>query len=254
MPSSKNTNSNLTHQEQTEKFHFDELADNYDNNYGYKGKFFEYKKNKKLKRLKNLVRNKKMKLLEIGCGTGEYTRDIISFSMQNNITAVDISKNILKIAKNKCKSKQVKFIQASVYKLPFKDNSFDLICGFYIAHHLDLKQMFIELSRVLKTEGVIYLVEPNILNPIVYLIKNISYLKNMVGDSPGEYAINPISINSFLDNNLQVQNIEYTEYLPPTKLLRDELLIKFDKVVSLINKVPVLKFLGGSVILEISKK
>jgi len=244
-------------QEFSERRHFDKLAKMYDENYGYGGKFFEYKKVKKLQPLIRYSREmgkKRLSILEIGCGTGEYTQNLAQIFPKSEIVGIDISPEILKIAKQKCKKyKNIRFRVASAYQLPFKKAHFDLICGFYIAHHLNLQQMFKSVSQFTKKGGMAYFVEPNILNPAVYLIKNVPWLKHKAGDSPDETAINPFTINKYLPPELRLHQVVYSEYLPPFSMITADKLILFDKFTNTASRIPVVKLIGGSVMFSIKK-
>lgn len=66
------------------------------------------------------------KILDIGCGTGNYTKLLQEKFPQAVIKAVDISYEMLKIAKNKLKVKNTEFVLADAQKLKIKDR-FDLV-------------------------------------------------------------------------------------------------------------------------------
>ena len=51
-------------------------------------------------------------------------------------------------------NKHISFQVANASKLPFKDNSFDAVFGFWVLHHVkDWKRAIDEIYRVLKPEG-----------------------------------------------------------------------------------------------------
>src|SRR3990167_6198137 len=140
--------------EESEKKHFDKMAEKYDINYGYKNQFTKYKINKKIlilvDFLKHLKLSKSAKIIEIGCGTGEYTIELSKKLPKIYIEAMDISKNIIKVARQKSKAcKNIKYKVKSFYKSGYKDNSVDVIYGFYILHHLDIDKTVKEAFRIL---------------------------------------------------------------------------------------------------------
>jgi ubiquinone/menaquinone biosynthesis C-methylase UbiE len=247
----------IKNQENSERSHFDKMAVNYDANYGYNNDFFNYKKEKKLLPLANLLSKSKdsnLKILEIGCGTGEYTTNLAKIFPKSNISGLDISSGILSIAKKKCRRyRKVKFIVGSAYSLPFRAKSFDVVCGFYILHHLDLKRVMDEVGKVLKPGGIAYFVEPNLLNPVVFIIKSIPILKKRAGDSPTETAINPISFSKVLPYKLILNSIAYTEYIFPLSSISFKTMKRIDKFFSLFSLLPVFKLFGGTVLLQMSK-
>ncbi len=87
---------------------------------------------------KNL--NKK-KILDAGCGSGRLTRFISKYGAETY--GVDI----IPLPKDK----KVKFIQADIQNLPFKNNFFDYIYSEGVLHHTENpKKAFKELARVNK--------------------------------------------------------------------------------------------------------
>ena len=65
-------------------------------------------------------------ILDIGCGTGNYTRLLKGKFPQAKITAIDLSKEMLCIAKDKLADRSIKFLRADGQKLKIKEK-FDLI-------------------------------------------------------------------------------------------------------------------------------
>ncbi len=90
------------------------------------------------------------KVLEIGCSSGFLTEHL------GAVTAVDTSKEMLKITKKKNPSATV--LEADMFKLPFGDNSFDKIITMRVWDHLnedDLRLALKESKRVLKSGGIL---------------------------------------------------------------------------------------------------
>ncbi len=99
--------------------------------------------------------------LEIGAGTGYLSLNLMQAGVINKLTATDISPGMLEAlaanAKNLGLASRVKTKPVDAEKLPFKDNSFDLVFGHAILHHIpDLDQAFREFHRVLKPGGKIF--------------------------------------------------------------------------------------------------
>lgn len=239
--------------ETNERKHFDVLATSYDINYGYDSKFTRYKIHKKIASFVAAVRNnfagRKLKILELGCGTGEYSREIAKAFPESDITCLDISPGILKIARQKCRdSKNVHFVLGSAFSTNFRKKQFDVICGFYVLHHLDIRRTIREIKRILKGGGVAYFYEPNILNPIVFLVKSSGFLKARVGDSPDEWAINPLTIPKLFTGFRSV-NINLSEYVLPLQVFPFNLMKVLDKITDVFKYIPILKFVGGSVMI-----
>ena len=100
--------------------------------------------------LKKIGDSNGAKVLELGCGTGIFTEQL---AMRNiNITALDISLDLLGSAKNK--QGVSKILAADAESLPFRAGSFDFVVGVSILHHLDIGKSLREIRRVLKPGGL----------------------------------------------------------------------------------------------------
>lgn len=98
--------------------------------------------------------SKGMKVLDAGCGPGEYTEHLAGLGAE--VTAVDFSDEMIRIAKTK--NTNAKFINANLnYTLDFlNDNEFDLIVSSLVIHYIkDLHLLFSEFNRVLKVNGTL---------------------------------------------------------------------------------------------------
>ncbi|MCK9186331.1 class I SAM-dependent methyltransferase [Candidatus Gracilibacteria bacterium] len=95
------------------------------------------------------------KVLDLGCGTGRGIKHLYDFKAAE-VCGVDVSKKMLEIAKKKFKNTE--FVLADSEKLPFEDESFDVVTGLFLIVHLgDLRKTFDEAYRVLKNGGVFIL-------------------------------------------------------------------------------------------------
>ncbi|HJX58999.1 MAG TPA: methyltransferase domain-containing protein [Patescibacteria group bacterium] len=243
-------------QELEEKEHFDSGADIYDKTYGYDQKFTKYKITKKCREFVKFVKQNNLensRILELGCGTGEYTRHIAAMLPKAKIVALDISSKVLVRARLKCrKLKNIDFLNASAYKVPLREESVEVICGFYVLHHLNIRRTNEEVERLIKPGGIVFFYEPNILNPIVFLIKSTPFLKKKVGDSPGEWGINPLKTDKYFPG-LEVIKITQSEYLFPLEILPDKLLVFLDRITARFTRWPLFRYIGGSVQLCLKK-
>ena len=106
----------------------------------------------------------KIKVLEIGAGTGTYTK--LLGEHFNDITATDLRKEMIDLLKKK--KIKAKVAVADCLELPYKNASFDLVVGISLFHHIarsDRDKFFKEMNRVLKKNGALVLSDPNKLNP-----------------------------------------------------------------------------------------
>lgn len=97
--------------------------------------------------------------LEIGCGTGKNTEWLITKAKQ--ITAVDLSDEMLAKAKEKISSEIVQFIQADItFDWTFSKKQYDLVTFSLVLEHIqNLDHVFQEVSKSLAKEGLVYIGE-----------------------------------------------------------------------------------------------
>lgn len=97
--------------------------------------------------------------LEIGCGTGKNTEWLVTRARQ--ITAVDLSNEMLAIAKEKITSVHVHFLQANIlHDWNFISSKYDLVCFSLVLEHIeDLDAIFNKVSKVINNNGHIYVGE-----------------------------------------------------------------------------------------------
>jgi ubiquinone/menaquinone biosynthesis C-methylase UbiE len=96
--------------------------------------------------------------LEIGAGTGYFTLNLMRAGLIERATATDISPGML--AKLEANARdlglEVATKAAEAEVLPFGDESFDLVLGHAVLHHIpDLDRGFAEFNRVLRPGGTI---------------------------------------------------------------------------------------------------
>ena len=103
------------------------------------------------------------RILDIGCGTGESTREILQ--RNRRVIGTDLSR--LFIHHDKGASSNPSFVTSDASKLPFPDRSFDVVCAMeFIEHVWPVDLVLNEIDRVLKPSGRVVLVSPNLLSPL----------------------------------------------------------------------------------------
>ncbi len=148
---------------------------------------------------------------------------------------------------------QGEFVIADAMKLQFPDNSFDVVFGSSILHHLDFERVMPELFRVLKPGGRIVFAEPNMLNPQIFVQKNVPFIKKALGDSPDETAIQRWNFASFMKkigySDVRIFPYDFLHPMTPAALIGG-----VSAIGKVIEKIPVLKEIAGSVIIFGKKK
>jgi ubiquinone/menaquinone biosynthesis C-methylase UbiE len=96
--------------------------------------------------------------LEIGSGTGYFTLNLLRAGLIGEATCSDISPGMLETLSANAErlGLEVKTEPADAEHLPFADDSFDLVLGHAVLHHIpDLQRAFMEFERVLAPGGTV---------------------------------------------------------------------------------------------------
>ncbi len=103
--------------------------------------------------------------LEIGAGTGYFSLNLLQAGVVREATCTDISPGMVRtLAANAARlGLEVRAARADAESLPFSDESFDLVLGHAVLHHLpDLQRAFREFHRVLRPGGrIVFAGEPS---------------------------------------------------------------------------------------------
>ncbi len=129
---------------------FDEISPYYDemNNLMSLGTHYLIKKDI----LKKLNIEKHSQILDLCCGTGDFSRIINKLQPSAKVIGLDISSEMLKTAKSKNPSNT--FILDDCTNLPFKENEFDYVTiGFGLRNIENHTKALSEIYRVLKPHG-----------------------------------------------------------------------------------------------------
>jgi SAM-dependent methyltransferase len=104
-------------------------------------------------------------ILEYGCGLHSQAGDLADVC--RSFEAIDISDAAVQRLRSEYKASNVNFSVMDAMNLTFPENSFDLVYGSGIVHHLDVEACAREVSRVLRPGGTALFWEPLGYNPII---------------------------------------------------------------------------------------
>lgn len=125
-------------------------------------------------------------VLEYGCGEGWITQDLAKKGAM--VSAFDISTEAVRQTREVLASEgladRCRIAQMGAERLEYPDESFDIVFGFAILHHLDLKPAIKELYRVLKPGGMAYFAEPLGGNPLINLYRRLTPQYRTVDEEP----------------------------------------------------------------------
>lgn len=150
---------------QKNRRYWKDIAKEYDQNVGEKGDIrHELIVNPFVFQLMGNLKSKKV--LDAGCGNGYLTRKMAKSAKQ--VIGVDITEELIEIAKNKDNPQNVEFIQANLESLPFVDGYFDSILSNLVLVDIErLDKVIHELGRVIRRSGdlVVSILHPCFENP-----------------------------------------------------------------------------------------
>jgi ubiquinone/menaquinone biosynthesis C-methylase UbiE len=230
-----------------ERKHGLEILKTRESNWGWNTAAGRIRWQRRLDFLQALDLERTAEVLEIGAGTGTFTEGLNAAFP--NLTAIDISADLLEAARKKVPNSRLLCMDA--HKLEFPAGSFDAVVGCSVLHHLNWSAALKEFFRVLKPGGVIRFSEPNLLNPQIFLQKSIPLLKRLAGDSPDEYAFTAASIVKDLgEAGFFEVNAEAYEFLHPS--VPRSLIPAVTKLESALMRTP-LRHIGGSLLIRARK-
>jgi ubiquinone/menaquinone biosynthesis C-methylase UbiE len=212
--------------------------------WGWESKAGKVRWKRRVKMLTDFI-TPEMKVLEIGCGTGYFSQELIKTKAQ--IISIDISTDLLNVAKQNINSSNITFLVDNAYSMSFKNSLFDCVVGSSILHHLDIDKAFSEIYRVLKPNGKLFFTEPNMLNPQIVLQKNIPYLKRKLGDSPDETAFTKWGMTKDLRSHgfsdISVKPFDWLHPKTPEASINT-----VSKIGNMLEKIPIIKEFAGSLL------
>ena len=142
-------------------------------------------------------------VLDVACGTGDMCVELLKRGC--TVTGVDLSEEMLVIAKVKGERSKVKVEVADAENLPFEEESFDgVTCAFGVRNFVHLEKGLSEMLRVLKPGGRMVILElatpdSKLLRPFynLYTKHIIPWLGQRIAGNRDAYTYLPDSIAHF---------------------------------------------------------
>ncbi len=95
-------------------------------------------------------------VLDAGAGTGERTLALLRNSRPGVVVGLDASAGMLSVARSKIADRRVRFMHGDITRLPFEDNTFDVVsCTWAVETLSDPRAAVQEFVRVVKPDGVV---------------------------------------------------------------------------------------------------
>jgi SAM-dependent methyltransferase len=191
-----------------------------------------------------------MRVLELGCGTGYFTREMARSGA--DIVAIDISPELLEIARANCSAPNVRYEIQNAYELSYPDAVFDSVVGSSVLHHVEVEEALRKIYRVLKPGGTIYFTEPNMLNPQIAIQKNVPWIKRKLGETPDETAFFRWPLRRLLEQTgyreVRIDPFDFLHPKTPVPLVN-----RLNALGRFLENVPVLSEFAGSLYIRAIK-
>jgi SAM-dependent methyltransferase len=186
------------------------------------------------------------RILEIGCGTGEYSRRIAKLT-RATLVSVDVAAAAAAQAR-RATGQDACVAGADVERLPFAAATFAAVLGNAVLHHLRLEHALPELLRVLRPGGRFCFAEPNLLNPHVFVEKSVPWVARRLDDSPGETAFTRWRLRRDLEAAGLVEiTIRPFDFLYP--LVPGALVPAVERIGRVLERAPVVREIAGSLLI-----
>ncbi|MBN1384196.1 MAG: class I SAM-dependent methyltransferase [Elusimicrobia bacterium] len=155
--------------------------------------------------------NKKIKVIDLGCGTGTVSKKVKEKYPSSRIHCIDIAKNMIEIAKHKLSNyPDITYENADLSKYSFT-NSYDVVLSSLTLHHLvtddDKINFYTKIYHALNSNGIFYNAD------------------NVIGSNEPIQENNMIHWKEFMQKTVSVEEIEkkwirkYNEEDRPAKLI-----------------------------------
>ncbi len=192
-------------------------------------------------------------VLELGCGTGAFTQHILIEHPSLRLEGIDVSPKCIEIASARLgQYPNARFRTGDATALENENDSIDAVVGNSVLHHLPLEESARESLRVLKRGGIFWFSEPNMMNPEVFLEKNVRFIGKLTQTTPDETAFIRWRLSRALQQvgftRIDVRPFDYLHPLVPKPL------IGFASAVgNVLERTPILKEFTGSLLIKATK-
>ena len=111
-------------------------------------------------------------VLDLGCGDGFYTARIWDIGRPRGLVALDAAEAAVQVAASKVGERPVRFLAADGHRLPFRDDTFDVVLLQSILHHDDTPGHMVKEALRVASRMVVH--EPNGNNLGLKVIERVS--------------------------------------------------------------------------------
>lgn len=179
--------------------------------------------------------------LDLCCGTGDISHEIIRQYPNCKVTGLDFSKQMLKIANSKkINNSKINFLLGDAMNIPFPDKYFDAVTmGYGLRNVSNINICLEEIFRVLKPKGILVCLDlGKVRLPLVSNINNFYFFK-----------IVPIIGNCLMPGEEMFHYLPHSSLKYPSQESIKKLMIQLG-----FKKVEILNFLFGASTIHVAYK
>ena len=194
-------------------------------------------------------------ILDFGCGTGLYIERTAKYNPKK-IVGIDISEVSINKAKERAKKIgiDVDYYVDNCEKTKFKNDSFDIVYGTGILHHLEFNKCLNEIHRILKSNGSLIFIEPLGTNPFINLYRKLTPNSRSKDEHPLINKDFEYIRNKFVDMKVKYYGLLTLIFFPFYRLPDQSKFFKFlAKLDQILFKFKIFKLLAWSVLITAKK-
>jgi ubiquinone/menaquinone biosynthesis C-methylase UbiE len=167
------------------------------------------------------------------------------------VVDADLSRAMLKEAKEKG---NILVVETDAQRLPFKDNSFDLLLCADTLHHLpNAKQVVSEMKRVTKGGGVVVVIEINhnwadsLRRKLIKFAENREKKKKTIGVTLYQESIHINKLRRIVNNVGLTDYKTYNLIFIPPAVQNKYILRGLELLEMLVERIPIIKEISGKI-------
>lgn len=143
--------------------------------------------------------SKGFRAIDLGCGTGAFTRRLFQ-GAEGELFGLDISARAIQLASQK--EKKINYLVGDIENLQFEDDFFDLVVFSGVLHHFPNEEKCLaEGYRVLRNGGCMLSYDPNKKNPFMWLYRDPSSpFFSSVGKTDNERLLSAQAVSRVMKN------------------------------------------------------
>lgn len=203
-----------------------------------------------------------MRLLDFGCGWGVFT--VVFARIGFRVDGFDVSPGNVQAAHELAErydmAAQIAITRQTAEQLEYADETFDVVAGFDILHHVDIRPAIAECHRVLKTGGVAIFREP-LRNVVLDWLRNTAPARRVLSNEPSlarhiTHDEEKLSGPDLAEIRRQFPHMRIHRFQVLSRLaaLHKPWEMSLERVDYALRRIPGYQRLAGSAVLELTKE